>query len=353
MGRERHLGRIQHQAARREGLRDFHLDRERGLALPCSLGEQHGGLAVAIDHALHPIRRGRASQARGMGGDGVGVLLRRGKGQHGNVLERLAGRRQLLRELQRALHTPFGADHVAHRLVGLDPRSARLAPTRAVEHANVHPQPAALTDGVLDHAPPFFGQGFHRAVFHIIQVDVADERLADPDAFHGFEVFGNALAGNVVSDPIPVAPWLGGIRRLREPALKQVGGGGGVSQNSQNSQCDQGMEGTDSHRYLSIVCSAIVEIVLTLRRFHWAKCDAQRLECIQLAGALVRHTSVRKREQAPRTPNASRISVAAFPGCAELSLMDAPDPCIPSAAGDTHHILQARRPAVSGDPRWG
>jgi serine protease Do len=42
-------------------------------------------------------------------------------------------------------------------------------------------------------------------------------------------------------------------------------------------------------------------------------CHAKRLECVQLAGAVVRRGTVRKREQAPRTPNASRSSVAALP----------------------------------------
>jgi hypothetical protein len=41
-------------------------------------------------------------------------------------------------------------------------------------------------------------------------------------------------------------------------------------------------------------------------------CHAKRLECVQLAGAVVRRGAVRKREQAPRTPNASRSSVAAW-----------------------------------------
>jgi hypothetical protein len=35
-------------------------------------------------------------------------------------------------------------------------------------------------------------------------------------------------------------------------------------------------------------------------------CYAKRLECDQLAGAFVGRGAVRKREQAPRTPNASR-----------------------------------------------
>ena len=42
-------------------------------------------------------------------------------------------------------------------------------------------------------------------------------------------------------------------------------------------------------------------------------CRAKRLECVQLAGAVVRRGEVQKREQAPRTPNASRSSVVTLP----------------------------------------
>jgi hypothetical protein len=57
------------------------------------------------------------------------------------------------------------------------------------------------------------------------------------------------------------------------------------------------------------------DVVLRLRSFRWRNCYAKRLECVQLAGAVARCGAARKREQAPRTPNASRISVAASPRC--------------------------------------
>src|SRR6266545_3729370 len=43
---------------------------------------------------------------------------------------------------------------------------------------------------------------------------------------------------------------------------------------------------------------------------------AKRLECVQLAGAFGSAWGCGKREQAPRTPNASRDFVAARPRCA-------------------------------------
>jgi hypothetical protein len=47
-----------------------------------------------------------------------------------------------------------------------------------------------------------------------------------------------------------------------------------------------------------------------LRGFLGMNCRAKRLECVQLAGAVVMPGGARKREQAPRTPNASRSSGA-------------------------------------------
>src|ERR1035441_4643006 len=53
-------------------------------------------------------------------------------------------------------------------------------------------------------------------------------------------------------------------------------------------------------------CTAILHYSRRLRRDLWMNCLAKRLECVQLAGAFVSCEAVQKREQAPRTPNASR-----------------------------------------------
>ena len=62
--------------------------------------------------------------------------------------------------------------------------------------------------------------------------------------------------------------------------------------------------------------TAIVEYVRRPREFLGMNCRAKRLECVQLAGAFFGRGPVQKREQAPRTPNASRNSVVAPPRCA-------------------------------------
>ena len=57
----------------------------------------------------------------------------------------------------------------------------------------------------------------------VVQEDVSDQRLPDPDPFHGLQVASDALFGDVVADPLPIAPGLGGIGRVEEPLFR--GGG--------------------------------------------------------------------------------------------------------------------------------
>ena len=59
--------------------------------------------------------------------------------------------------------------------------------------------------------------------------------------------------------------------------------------------------------------NALAGILRKLREFPGMPCRAKRMECVQLAGAIVSPMAVQKREQAARTPYASRDSVAALP----------------------------------------
>src|ERR1035441_6492751 len=56
-------------------------------------------------------------------------------------------------------------------------------------------------------------------------------------------------------------------------------------------------------------CAAIVKLARRLLALFQMNCHARRLECVALAPAL------RQRQQAGRTPNASRSLVAAVPRC--------------------------------------
>jgi len=108
-------------------------------------------------------------------------------------------------------------------LFGFDPRPAGLAPAGAVEHADVHAGATALADGVLDEPPPLGSEHLDGASRHVVEEDVADQRLADANPGHRFKVAGDPLPGKVVADPIPIAPRFGFRRRTGETGLKQAG----------------------------------------------------------------------------------------------------------------------------------
>jgi hypothetical protein len=60
----------------------------------------------------------------------------------------------------------------------------------------------------------------------------------------------------------------------------------------------------DNHSELVCLCIhriALVQYARKLGRFLWMNCHAKRMECVQLAGAVVRRGVVWKREQAGRT----------------------------------------------------
>ena len=104
--------------------------------------------------------------------------------------------------------------------------------------------------------------------------------------------------------------------------------------------------------FLGALRSAISQLARGLRGFLWVNCHAKRMECVQLAGAVVRRGLGRKREQAPRTPNASRNSVAALQLCvlAVLTLLLAGCAAPIGATKTSLHVSyrQARASALEG-----
>ena len=74
-----------------------------------------------------------------------------------------------------------------------------------------------MTDGF----EPSVGQNFDLTVCAGL-LDVADERLADADTGHGFEVFGDSGLGDVVRDPVPVTRGPGVFRWPVEAADERV-----------------------------------------------------------------------------------------------------------------------------------
>jgi hypothetical protein len=79
---------------------------------------------------------------------------------------------------------------------------------------------------VFDELPPFLAEHFDFPRGLVIEENIADERLADADAFHGFEILGDAVAGDVVADPVVIAPRRGLGGRMGESGFERIGGGG-------------------------------------------------------------------------------------------------------------------------------
>jgi len=109
-------------------------------------------------------------------------------------------------------------------------------------HAQREGQPEAvgLGDGPLHGLVPLLAAGLDRSLRRPARpADLHPDHAADADAFHGFEVLGDALAADVAIDPEPEHPGPGcGGRRFEgcfqigrslpgqsETADKQNGGG--------------------------------------------------------------------------------------------------------------------------------
>ncbi len=65
------------------------------------------------------------------------------------------------------------------------------------------------------------------AGLHGVLLNVADERLANAHALHGFQITRDALFRDIIADPIPIAPWLGLLRRFAKAIRQWISRSGG------------------------------------------------------------------------------------------------------------------------------
>ncbi len=221
------LRRVERETARARRLGKLDIDREGVRAAAGVAWKRELGVERTVEESLDARRRGCARDARRAGADGVRVGARRRERRDRDLLKRLLGSGQLPLETRRARDARLRRHEVAHRLAGFDPRPARLAPARAVEHADADARTAALADGVLDELPPLVAEHLHPAGRDVVEEDVADEGLADAGARHGLEVARDSLLRDRVADPVPVDPRLGRVGRVREAVLEARRGGEG------------------------------------------------------------------------------------------------------------------------------
>jgi hypothetical protein len=220
LGRKSDLRRMQHETSRGERFGRFDLDGQCMASLPCARREQADSIQITVAQRRRGLDGRGTGHSRRTSRHRVGIAVRRGECQYGDILKGFRGWEQPVLEPRRPRHAAFGRDHVPHGLVGFDPRPAGLAPARTVKHPDIHAQAAAFANRMLDQAPPRFGERLDAAPLDILQKDVPDKRFADPNASHRLQIARDALLGYVVRDPVPIHPGLGLVRRLSE-ALDQ------------------------------------------------------------------------------------------------------------------------------------
>jgi len=237
------------QRPRAEGGGKLYLHCERLGSAPGVARKSHESCGIAVDQPLRAINRGHTHQARAPGDGSVGVVRRGGKRVQRDWLE-VGGRDpQPALPAARPGDARLGRNHVPHRPGRLDPRAARLAPAGAVEEPEIDAHPIGLAQRVADEFPPLFAQHLHPAGRLVVEKDVADQRLADPDVRHGLEIAGEPVAREVVADPIPVAPGFGLRRRPLPTGDERIGGGGGAgkSERDENEEEEPASDGGARH----------------------------------------------------------------------------------------------------------
>ena len=99
----------------------------------------------------------------------------------------------------------LGPDEFLHGQVGRDPRPAAATPARVVVHVDLEPEPIRLAADVFETLAPR-RQAKARRPLRRALVHFHDEHAADADALHGFQVGGDAVAGDVAVEPEPIDP---------------------------------------------------------------------------------------------------------------------------------------------------
>ena len=108
---------------------------------------------------------------------------------------------------------------ILHALFRGDPRTAGLAPARAVEHPDFDAQFPGFLHRRMGDVPPRVGKERHGAVGVALGL-VADESPRDAHTFHRLQVLHDALLGDMVVQPIPVHRRPDGVRRRPESLLQ-------------------------------------------------------------------------------------------------------------------------------------
>ena len=107
-------------------------------------------------------------------------------------------------------------DDAPHRLFRFNPRTARLAPARSIEHSQFNTHAVRFFEGVVRRLHPFRAQHIDRVFGTFAQRNIADHGPCDADLGHILQIFGDPLFRDIPIQPVPVAPGFSCFRRLLE-----------------------------------------------------------------------------------------------------------------------------------------
>src|SRR6266567_6041739 len=163
--------------------------------------------------------------------------------------------------MRRSRNIGLAPDQFLHRQIRSDPGPSAAGPAGSVIHAEYESKPSRLGGGVAEHLMPLRGAETDWPGRNILG-DIHEQSSAQPDALHGFEIRGDAFAGDVSIEPKPIYPrpsigrWLG--KTVREVF-------GGFSRNGNRSCCGEQAEG-DSNQQAAAGCSAaqLGEVVMQM-----------------------------------------------------------------------------------------
>ena len=155
-------------------------------------------------------------------------LFDRGKSDHPHILKVFIGFRQNHFYLFSSTDFRLYRCQITHRLLRFHPRTARLAPARTVEDADVDAQFRGGFQCRVHHLPPCFTVEFDGtfARFTVFESDVADKGAVDADPLHRLQIAAYAVGADVVRNPVPVNRCLYRIGCFREARRQLVAGDG-------------------------------------------------------------------------------------------------------------------------------
>src|ERR1044071_1977625 len=124
--------------------------------------------------------------------------------------------------MNRAFDCGLAPDKLLHRLLGLDPGAAGLAPTGGAEDGHLQPQTVGLGRRVADGREPL-RRPEDDLLFDALppaRVHVGQLETGNPDPLHPLKVFGDAFEGDVAARPVPPSPRPRRLRRVGETAFE-------------------------------------------------------------------------------------------------------------------------------------